>query len=77
MQNFPLLASPEKGAQTPVYLASSPDVAGVTGRFYYRCREMRTKPITHDVKLARRLLDVSEALCRSSETHPSSAKAGA
>jgi NAD(P)-dependent dehydrogenase (short-subunit alcohol dehydrogenase family) len=67
MQNFPLLASPEKGARTSVFLASSPDVAGITGRFYVRCQEMRTKPITHDVGIARRLWSVSEALSRSGE----------
>jgi NAD(P)-dependent dehydrogenase (short-subunit alcohol dehydrogenase family) len=68
MQNFPFLASPEKGARTTIYLASSPEVAGITGRFYFRCREMRTKPITHDVDIARRLWGVSAALCQSSET---------
>jgi len=67
MQNFPLLASPEKGARTAVYLASSPEVAGISGRFYFRCRETPTKPITHDVDIARRLWGVSEALCQPSE----------
>jgi retinol dehydrogenase-14 len=67
MQNFPLLASPEKGARTSVYLASSADVAGVSGRFYFRCRESRTKPVTHDAAVARKLWDISEALCASSE----------
>jgi len=30
--------SPEKGAETIVYLASSPDVAGVSGEYFYKCR---------------------------------------
>jgi retinol dehydrogenase 14 len=64
MQNFPLLGTPEKGARTAIYLASSPEVAGITGRFYFRCQEMRTKPITHDADIARRLWSVSESLCR-------------
>ena len=68
MQNFPLLASPEKGAETSIYLASSPDVADVTGRFYVRCRQTPTKPITNDVDVARRLWSVSQALCQPSET---------
>jgi NAD(P)-dependent dehydrogenase (short-subunit alcohol dehydrogenase family) len=29
---------PEQGAQTIVYLASSPDVAGVSGEYFYKCR---------------------------------------
>jgi NAD(P)-dependent dehydrogenase (short-subunit alcohol dehydrogenase family) len=30
--------SPEKGAQTIVYLASSPDVANISGEYFYQCR---------------------------------------
>ena len=30
--------SPEQGAQTMVYLASSPEVAGVTGQYFHKCR---------------------------------------
>ena len=30
--------SPEKGAETLVYLASSPEVAGFTGEYFHRCR---------------------------------------
>jgi len=68
MQYFPFLGSPEKGAQTAIYLATSPEVAGITGRFYYRCRDIQTKPVTHDVDIARKLWSVSEALCRSNVT---------
>jgi len=30
--------SPEKGAKTIVHLASSPDVAGMTGKYFNECR---------------------------------------
>ncbi|MDP9088006.1 MAG: SDR family oxidoreductase [Pseudomonadota bacterium] len=30
--------SPEKGAQTIVHLASSPDVANISGEYFYQCR---------------------------------------
>jgi len=30
--------SPEKGAETIIYLASSPEVANVTGKYFYKCR---------------------------------------
>ncbi|HLX16471.1 MAG TPA: SDR family oxidoreductase [Bradyrhizobium sp.] len=66
IKNFPFFGSPEKGARTSVYLASAPDVAGVSGRFYMRCREVRTKPVTHDLEIARRLWSLSEALCQPS-----------
>jgi retinol dehydrogenase 14 len=58
-----LLASSEKGARTSVYLASSPEVAGISGRFFLRGRERRTRRITHDAQVARRLWSVSEELC--------------
>src|SRR5215469_13211259 len=35
-KNFAL--SPEQGAETLVYLASSPEVAGVSGQYFYKCR---------------------------------------
>jgi len=63
VRNVPFFASPEKGARTSVYLASSPEVAKTTGRFFLRCREARTKPLTHDVGVARRLWKLSEDLC--------------
>jgi len=31
--------TPEQGAQTIVYLASSPDVAEITGGYFYKCRQ--------------------------------------
>ena len=30
--------SPEKGAETIVYLASSPEVTGISGQYFYKCR---------------------------------------
>jgi NAD(P)-dependent dehydrogenase (short-subunit alcohol dehydrogenase family) len=30
--------SPEEGAKTILYLAASPDVAGVSGKYFYQCR---------------------------------------
>jgi NAD(P)-dependent dehydrogenase (short-subunit alcohol dehydrogenase family) len=52
----------EKGAETQIYLASSPELAGISGRFFLRGRERRTKPITYDRGVASRLWSVSEAL---------------
>ena len=30
--------SPEEGAKTIIYLASSPDVANVSGEYFYKCK---------------------------------------
>lgn len=49
--------SPEKGAETIVYLASSPEVAGVTGEYFYKCkRSIPTKEAQDDIS-AQRLWD--------------------
>ena len=64
----PLLALPEEAARTPVYVASSPDLDGVSGRFFLRCRTTRTKDITHDTDVAARLWNMSEALYESRGT---------
>jgi retinol dehydrogenase 12 len=47
--------SPEKGAQTLVYLASSPDVAGVSGGYYYQCRPVTPTTEARDDAAAKRL----------------------
>jgi NAD(P)-dependent dehydrogenase (short-subunit alcohol dehydrogenase family) len=58
----PLLRTPEQGAATSVWLASSPAVEGVTGGYFKSCRAARSSRATYDVALARRLWDVSAEL---------------
>ena len=64
MKKIPFLfRSAEKGAETSIYLASSPEVAEVSGRFFLRCRESRTRKISYQAEVAARLWNVSEELC--------------
>ena len=58
----PFMRSPEQGADTPVWLASSPEVEGVTGRYYASRRARRSSRRSYDTELARRLWQVSEEL---------------
>ena len=58
----PFMRSPERGADTSVWLASSPEVEGVTGRYYARRRARRSSRRSYDTELARRLWRVSEEL---------------
>jgi hypothetical protein len=58
-----LFGSPEKGAATLVHLASASSVGGVTGKFFVRGHERRTKKITYDRAVAERLWRVSQELC--------------
>ncbi len=49
----------EQGAQTSLYCATSPDVAGATGRFYEKCAEREPSPVATP-ELAGRLWQYSE-----------------
>jgi NAD(P)-dependent dehydrogenase (short-subunit alcohol dehydrogenase family) len=55
----PLQISAKKGAETPVYLASSDEVAGITGKCFSKLREIRTAQISYDREIQRRLWDVT------------------
>jgi NAD(P)-dependent dehydrogenase (short-subunit alcohol dehydrogenase family) len=56
--------SEEKGAETTIHLASSPEVAGVSGAYFKRCREARPSAAARDDDAARRLWEISEELVR-------------
>jgi NAD(P)-dependent dehydrogenase (short-subunit alcohol dehydrogenase family) len=58
----PWIITPAEGAATSIYLASSPDVEGVSGRYFARSRERASSAASHDIEAARRLWDVSEAM---------------
>ena len=58
----PFMRSPEQGADTPAWLASSPEVEGVTGRYYASRRARRSSRRSYDTELAGRLWQVSEEL---------------
>jgi len=54
--------TPERGAQTLVYLATSPEVEGVSGKYFHDEAEGRTSGAAKDMEVARRLWDVSVRL---------------
>lgn len=55
-----LLGAPErKGAETPLYLATSPDVASVSGQYFADRRSVAPAAHAQDDALAKRLWDVS------------------
>jgi len=56
------LMSSAKGAKTPLYLATSPKVEGVTGKYFYRCKEHPQAPYVLDKGEAKRLWEISEKL---------------
>jgi retinol dehydrogenase 14 len=55
-------ATPEQGADTIIFLASSPEVEGVSGEYFERRRPRRSSPESYNEAAARRLWQVSEQL---------------
>ncbi len=58
----PFFLSPAKGARTSVYLASSPEVEGISGQYFVKCKPKRPRSWAQDPEAARRLWQVSEEL---------------
>jgi NAD(P)-dependent dehydrogenase (short-subunit alcohol dehydrogenase family) len=58
----PFILSAEQGARTSIYLASSPEVAGVTGRYFVKCQARSPSATAQDDAAARRLWEASEAI---------------
>ena len=54
--------TPEKGAETIVYLASSPDVAAISGEYFYKCRPATPTAAGRDDAAASRLWNESAKL---------------
>ena len=54
--------APDKGAETPVYLAASPEVESVTGKYFVDRRPVPSSSISYDADLAARLWDMSASL---------------
>jgi retinol dehydrogenase-12 len=61
------LASPEKGAETSVYLASSPEVEGVTGKYFDNKRAVPSSSASYNEADAKRLWQISAELTHLSD----------
>ena len=58
----PFMKTPERGAETSIYLASSPEVEGVSGRYFANSKPKTSSRASYDTAAARRLWEVSAAL---------------
>jgi NAD(P)-dependent dehydrogenase (short-subunit alcohol dehydrogenase family) len=58
----PFIRSPQKGAQTLVYLAASPEVQGASGGYYFDCKLTQPSPAAQDEQAAEQLWQVSKQL---------------
>jgi NAD(P)-dependent dehydrogenase (short-subunit alcohol dehydrogenase family) len=58
----PFMLTPEKGADTAVWLATSPEVAGVSGKYFSSRKEAGVNKLVRDQAACERLWKVSEQL---------------
>ena len=63
----PFMRSSARGAETSIYLASSPEVEGVSGKYFVNRREARSNDESYDSAVAARLWKVSEELTAASD----------
>lgn len=52
----------EEGAETLVYLAGSPEVEGISGKYFYKKQPHRSSPLSYKVEAQKRLWELSEKL---------------
>ena len=55
---------PEEGARTSIYLAVSPEVQGVTGKYFADCKPVSSSLESYDTAVAARLWHASLEICR-------------
>jgi len=60
----PFMISPDRAARAAVYLATSPELEGVTGKFFSRGKEKRSSRESYDETSAERLWKISEELTK-------------
>ena len=57
-----IIMSEADGARTSLLVATSPDLEGVTGRYFDKVREAKPSKVSTDAEAARRLWEVSQQL---------------
>lgn len=60
--------SPEKGARTSLHVATSPELEGVTGRYFVNSKAVKSSKASYDEQVAKRLWEVSAEMCGIAET---------
>ena len=59
-----MFKSPKQGAQTSIYCAVSPDLNGVSGKYFSDCKEKELLPHALNDEDAKKLWNISEELCQ-------------
>lgn len=57
------LLTAKQGAETIIYLATNPDVEGVSGKFFFKKKQRQSAELAYNASLQKQLWDLSEKLC--------------
>lgn len=58
----PFFQTPEQGARTAIFLATSEEVKEITGEYFYKCKIAKSSIKSKDMDLAKRLFEFSEQI---------------
>ena len=61
---FSFTKSPEKAAETSIYLASSQEVESLSGKYFINKKEAMSKDITYDISVAKKVWDICTNLTK-------------
>jgi NAD(P)-dependent dehydrogenase (short-subunit alcohol dehydrogenase family) len=60
--------TPKEGADNSIYLASPPEVEGVTGKYFVKREPVQSSPLSYDEEIAKRLWEINENLTSIAQT---------
>ena len=66
----PFLLTPEQGAQTVVWACTAPELERVSGKYFYKKREIRAVGQAYDTELQKALWEASEKLATPTSPAP-------
>lgn len=60
----PFFLTPEEGAKTAIFLATSPEIKNITGKYFYQCHMEKTSKAAKSKRLAKKLFALSEEITK-------------
>ena len=56
------LLTPLQASESIIYLTTSPDVEGITGKYFKDKKEIKSSSVSYDLNMAKKLWEISEKL---------------
>jgi hypothetical protein len=55
----PFVSNPERGAETSIHVASSPEIEGVSGKYFIKKKPAKSAEVSYDEAVSKRLWQIS------------------